>query len=245
MDFKMLLMMAAGIALVGLGVMLLSNNFALTLAIASVILAVYFYLQWRAMKAKPTPPYTMLKNRMLRAISQCNPHTLGYLILRGDSDFQRITLGKMVGVITWNLTKEWTEEIKASHGVKGKGWDRLIVIGYRSKYTGVWSWPLVRSFVPIELFAVTKEQLWDKPGFGDIRVRGVSIEPVFLFWMVNSIDLNKDYIAHAIDADVKRTTLETFWDEMPELINNAVKSDGFQMKVKELIADKKRDMGIS
>jgi len=250
MDKRWLIILVVGLGIIAVAILAMTNNVFLVLAIIAVILAVYFYLQYKALSSEPMPPYTMLKNRIIRAISQCNPRTLGYLILRGDSDFQRCTLGKMVGVIEWNLEPSEEDKKKLKDGTidKGKlfpkGWDKVVIIGYKTKHGGMWDWPILSSFVPVELFAAARHQLWDAPGLGDLRIKGVSIEPVYLFWMTNAVDLDKDYIAHAIKSEVHRITLEQYFDKLPSMIDNAVKSDGFQLKVKELMMDKKKSTGI-
>ena len=156
----------------------------------------------------------------------------------------------MVGIITWNLKptgkedKKTKEKDEEKSKLVPKGWESMLIIGYKTKYGGLWDLPIIKNFAPIELFAVARHQLWDAPGFGDLRVKGVSIEPVYMFWMVNAVDLDKDYIAQSIGSEVHRITLETYFDRLPSMIDDAVKSDGFQLKVKELMTEKKKSSGI-
>lgn len=248
MNLKLIVIALALILGAGVIILAVTNNAVLFIAIVAVGLAIYFYFAWKKSLEGPTPPYTLLKIRLLRAISQCNPRTLGYLVLRGDNDFQRVTLGKMIGIV--KITLDQDEELSESGAIIKKNgketkskdsensWKVLYVIGYKTREGFLWSLPIIKSFVPVELFACAEHQLWDKPGVGDLRLRGVSIEPVFCFWMLNAVDLEKDYIAHGLSGEVNRITLEQYFNKLPSLIDSAVKSDGFQVKVKELLSDK-------
>jgi len=251
MDMKMIIILLALLLGSGIVIMALTNNIFLFFMILFAALAIFFYLEWKNGQKRESSPYTELVIRLQRAIIQCNPRTLGYLILRGDSDFQRITLGKMVGIIEMNLDSGIGDGSKSKKAISknpdldGKGWDKMLVIGYKEKYGWIWNLPIISSLVPIQMFAVAHHQLWDKPGVGDLRVKGVSIEPVYCFMMLNAVDLDKDYIAKTLSSEVERVTLEQYFNKLPSLIDNAVKSDGFQLKVKELVGDKnKTNTGI-
>ncbi|MEO0303956.1 MAG: hypothetical protein ABIM64_01710 [candidate division WOR-3 bacterium] len=254
MELKKIFLVLIALGVFVLIVLALSNNFFLTLSIIFFIFAVYFYLEWKKFSTQPVPPYETFENRLRDAILQCDPRTLGYLMLRGSSDFQSVKLGKMVGVIEWNLApyreriskieknknKKNNDEIHAE-GISFPGnWDKVLIIGYKTKEGFFWNLPIVRNFVPIRLFACARHQLYDSPSLGDIRLKGVSIERVFCFDMLNSIDLDKDYIASAIHDEVQRITLEHFFNRLPLIIEEAVRSDGFHVKVKDLMTDKKR-----
>jgi len=248
MNLKWIVIALAVVLGIGIIILVATNNILLFGLIICLAFAVYFYFAWKKSLEGPTPPYTLLKIRLLRAISQCNPRTLGYLVLRGDNDFQRVTLGKMTGIV--KITLDQDEELSESGAItkkngketkakdSGNAWRVLYVIGYKTRDGFLWNLPIINSFVPVELFACAEHQLYDKPGVGDLRLRGVSIEPVFCFWMLNAVDLEKDYIAHGLSGEVNRITLEQYFNKLPSLIDNAVKSDGFQTKIKELLSDK-------
>ena len=231
------------VILLGFGVLIMvaTNDLLLVMLIGAIVVAIFFYVLWKKGKEGPTPPYTLLKDRLLRAITQGNSRTLGFLMLSGDHDFQRVQLGKIVGFtrITPDMEDELeTNGLKKKHLGKDNGWARMYVIGYKTLYKFPYNLPFVRSFVPIQMFAVPEHQLMNKPGIGDVYVKGVSIEPVFCFWMLNAIDLEKDYVAHMLAKDVHRVTLEQYFNKLPSLIDDAVKSDGVQTKLKELLTDK-------
>jgi len=235
-----LILILVGVLVVGIAVLALTNNVFLVIALGFLLFGAYWFIEYRKLASSPMPPYTLLRTRILNAISQCNPRTLGYLILRGDSDFQRITLGKIVGIIEWSLDPKVDDLSGKKEYDFPKEWKKIIIIGYTSKTGWIYNLPFFSSLRKVELFAVARHQLWDVPSMGDIRIKGTSIEPVYLFWMVNSVDLDKDYIGHALKSEVHRITLEQYFDKLPKMIDNAVNSDGFQLKVKELMNDKQK-----
>ncbi|RKZ07453.1 hypothetical protein DRQ25_11555, partial [Candidatus Fermentibacteria bacterium] len=131
---KLIVIALFGILLFGLAVTVLSNNMALAsvvfllLIIGGVaVLAVYLYMLYQRSKIKYLKPYTKLKQQFIDAIKQCNPSTLGYLILRGDRGFSRVILGRMVGVMEWNLdTSAVGDTPNRKHRKKDKDLSELV-----------------------------------------------------------------------------------------------------------------------
>lgn len=272
-ELKWLLIGGGAVVLFGIALVAFTNNPFLVMIymiFLLVLVAGYLLFQLLNLKKGPPSPYERLQGAWMRNALKNNPRSLGYLMLRASITSMPITLGRMLGFFWFYpsirmrvANAEDEEKTKGKRGVRiglevpdesmmklvrkfeGNSWRKLLIIAYKPEVGGIWKLPVLNWLVKPELFIAAQHQLYDVPGYGDLRLKGMTTEPLFCFTALSSVDLDKDYIASAINSEVERFTLEHFFHKNIMLIDDSTKSDGFQVKVKDIIGkEKQHDTGI-
>lgn len=213
-------------------------------AFAGVVIAVSFFaiVVWLVFqKANEFKPYAEFIKRLKQ---ECfNPENrLGFLILSGDMHTQERVRGKIEGFTTL-----------VNHSLPDDSdWKRLYIFLYEPRARGldfftsfVRNLPILSDFLKKQsFFACTKGQLGSNNLVsGNLIIKGTSVTTVGCLEMLNTYDLDKDVHLSNIEKDVERITLESFFDDLSDIVGEATKSDSSHEKLKELLNDKnKMDM---
>lgn len=233
------------------GIAIMNNQIYFSVFLGSVaFVALVIYLYYNRPK-KMVRPLEMLREGLLRRANQ--PGTpLMWLVLTGGKDKRRyygkVTLGKLKG---W--THVHLKFVKNADGSYNP-WSDLYIFRYVHRAPGligaltylVFQLPLLSMFrKPDSLFACNNEQLGSNSTTGgNIEVLGTSIDTVGLFDMLSTPDLDKDMVFYHLGDEVSRITLAAFFDELPDLMYEAVRSSPSHLKGMEILHGIKPDFNI-
>lgn len=252
-NWTLLVIVLATFGLIAVTVMNNQVMLALLMILAAFVVVVIYL--WMMSREKTYPKPYEIWQKQIREECYSPANELGWLILRGDRKTQERLWGKIKG---WTRIR-LREDADAKARLKQKQdkdpaykekvpdeWKILYVLEVDKRGTSflagiknfILSLPFLSGFKKTELFAVTPKQLaGNHLTIGDIVLEGATaVTSVGCFKMLEVSDLEKDYVESIIHSEVNRITLEVYYDRLPEVIDDGLRSlDANFTKSKELL----------
>lgn len=228
-----------------IAVSLLNNQvmFAVFLVVVGFVgVVIYLYMK----KEKHIDPLEEFKTQLTKECFSPD-NKLNFLILSGGKQYgishQQRVRGKILGYTSITLKSPKRPRGKVP---KRKPWDTLYIFlinprgdsGLARLKDFLFNLPILDMFKEKRFFAVTPEQLGDNDlTFGNVVLMGTATTTVGIFEMLNSLDLDKNYVLNYIGEEVHRITLREQLRKVSVLVDRASKSDADFIKTFKLVKD--------
>lgn len=229
-------LIVGAVILVGLLFLIFSSSAGIFFVIICIIGIIFFIVLAKGERDRFNPSKRLSK-KMEESCALQGSGKMNQLVLSGSYRQQESKRGRILG------TSAWIEDSKDPEGNDVLPTDdprkKLFVFLYTpSKPFWFWKIPPFSFFRRKILFGCYEDQLLTKEfTIGDIYVKGTSTTFVGFMEMINDLQLDTGFEMQKLKSGVYRETLELHFEQLPTLIDQAVKSDPNFIKVGQLKDD--------